>query len=264
MKFPVLILSLAIVQVIVSLLCRRFAKPTISKCTDETLFVLLVAYRTKWVNNLISMMQRAHNPRRIFVGVIEYIVNPKCSESHKIPSHLRHAVRTMTMTAEKYSLDEARDLGMKELYMDEDFILKTTCCLQTSGWDEALIQDAQYTNGILTAQLLSDKRKFPSVQQGKLVYKDFVMQGYKKPSQVIAPSSHLVCHAAEHTDTYWCPRITLQCTDFQVPVTSDKTIIEETAHAHCGLTSNPSSHEMIAKYGSSWQAKYALQRVSKI
>lgn len=292
-----LALALAILgcAILTSILGSLFFPDTTPKTLSakKRIFVLLVAYKNaNWVNVLDELMRNASHPDRITVGVVEYVQKARDSLEDRVPMHLHSAVRTFTVSARTAkTLQNARKLGMKKLYHDEDYVLFTNDVVLVLGWDELLCEMIDERSVVSTRPPMDEHPRFVTIPSPEtLRYRKMKLQSREpvpalvwspefsfstgtlartlcdeesawavtdrlvREGAVVVEPARLVAQTVETTQL----RVSKSRREFDAFWTSSG-LKEHPDRAKLGLTPRSTHEEKIAKFGSIAAARIAIQ-----
>lgn len=113
---------------------------THSAFLTESIFVGIVAYKdSDWVKNVVHILSNSRYPSRVFIGVIEYVMDLDESNAEMVPSKFRNNVRSLSVTIPvKETWKNARMKIMRSLFRNEKYTLFIKSAELCNGWDESL------------------------------------------------------------------------------------------------------------------------------
>lgn len=107
---------------------------------SHSIFVVTIAYKdSSWLKNVLTIMELAKFPSRVFFGVLEYVEDMEESMAKRIPAKFRNNIRVLTLpTSLSMTLGASRRHVMQHLFQKEEYVLFTKSVILCDEWDEVL------------------------------------------------------------------------------------------------------------------------------
>lgn len=285
---------LILCAIITSIIGRVFfpESPDRNTRNKARIFVLFVAYKhSSWINVLVDMMRAATYPERVSIGVVEFVQKARDSLETQVPMNMHSAIHVFTVsTRTARHLQHARNMCLKRLYNDEEYVFMINDSILSIGWDEMLCNMVD-DKSVITTRPIDNRARYSALSRyGKVRYKKMKMESHEAvPGLVWSPefsfstahiaieicrkhtmwevSEHLMRSGAAILEPTQLIAQPIESTQLRMKQNEadfksfwEYAKYEERKHnISIGLSVHPSSEEKIAKFGSTVAARIAVQ-----